>query len=61
MVLLLFFTLLVLSLSHWLFEPLLRGLTPVLSFAGLGWVLLGLGLWLLAGASSDEPPRHPKP
>jgi hypothetical protein len=40
---------------------LLRGLTPVLSFAGLGWVLLGLGLWLLAGASSDEPPRHPKP
>jgi len=58
--LLLSFTLVVLSLSHWLFEPLLRGLTPSLSSVGLGWVALALVLWLLAGASSDEPPDNPK-
>jgi hypothetical protein len=60
MLLLLLFTLLVLSLSHWLFVPLLRGLTPALSSVALGWVLLSLVVWLLAGASSDEPPRDPK-
>lgn len=59
MVLLALLVLLVLSLSHWLFEPLLRGLTPALSSAGLGWVVLVAGLWLLAGVSSDEPPANP--
>lgn len=49
-----------LSLSHWLFEPLVRGLTPPLSSTGLGWVAVALALWLLAGASPDEPPNKPK-
>ncbi len=61
MLLLLVFSLVVLSLSHWLFEPLVRGLTPALSSIGLGWVLLSLVVWLLAGASADESPRNPKP
>jgi hypothetical protein len=60
MALLLFFTFVVLSLSHWMLEPLLRGLTPPLSSVGLGWVILVLLLWLLAGPSSDEPPDNPK-
>jgi hypothetical protein len=55
MVLLVLFVLLVLSLSHWLFEPLVRGLTPLLSAAGLGWLALAGVLWLLAGASGDHP------
>lgn len=59
MVLLALLVLLVLSLSHWLFEPLLRGLTPALSSTGLGWVALAVALWLLAGAASDEPPANP--
>jgi hypothetical protein len=55
MVLLVLFVLLVLSLSHWLLEPLVRGLTPLLSVAGLGWFALAGGLWLLAGASGARP------
>jgi hypothetical protein len=51
--------LLLLSLSHWLFEPLLRVLVPVLSLPWLGWVPLALALWCLAGASSKEPPSGP--
>jgi hypothetical protein len=60
MLFLLLIPLLLLSLSHWLFEPLLRGLTPALSSVGLGWVLVALVVWLLAGAASDDPPRNPK-
>ncbi|MFN9547781.1 MAG: hypothetical protein ACK6AD_12055 [Cyanobacteriota bacterium] len=61
MMLLTMLLLLVLSLSHWLLEPLVRGLTPVLSSAGLAWVGLALALWLLSGTASDEPPTKPKP
>ncbi len=59
MLLLLACALMVLSLSHWLFEPMLRGLIPALTSAGVGWLLLLLVVWLLAGASSDEPPSNP--
>jgi hypothetical protein len=55
MVLLVLCTLLVLSLSHWLLEPLVRGLTPLLSAAWFGWLALVGVLWLLAGASGDQP------
>ncbi len=56
---LLLFSLVLLTLSHWLFEPLLRGISPALASTGLGWVALALALWLLAGASSGEPPHKP--
>lgn len=55
MVLLVLCALLVLSLSHWLLEPLVRGLTPLLSATGFGWLALVGLLWLLAGASGDQP------
>lgn len=55
MVFLALFSLLVLSLSHWLLEPLVRGLTPLLSAAGMGWLAAAVALWLLAGASADHP------
>jgi len=61
MVLLALVVLLVLSLSHWLLEPLLRGLTPALSSAWLGWLGLAVALWLLAGSRSDDPPANPRP
>lgn len=59
MVLLVFVTLLVLSLAHWLFIPVLQILTPVLSLAWLGWGALVLVLWLFAGP--DGPPSNPQP
>jgi hypothetical protein len=52
--------LLLLTLSHWLFEPLLAALLPLLSARWLGWIALALALWALAGASPDEPPSGPK-
>ncbi|MFN7678129.1 MAG: hypothetical protein ACK5QW_05965 [Cyanobacteriota bacterium] len=51
--------LLVLTVSHWLFEPLLRVSVPLLSSLWLGWILLAGALWCLAGSSSDEPPAGP--
>lgn len=39
-----------LALSHWLVEPLIRLLTPLLTLGWLGWGGLLLLLWLLAGA-----------
>lgn len=59
--LLILLVLLVLSLSHWLLEPLLRALTPALSAAWLAWAGLPLALWLLAGAASDQHPVKRKP
>jgi hypothetical protein len=52
--------LLVLTLSHWLFEPLLHASVPLLSASWLGWILLAGALWCLAGSSSDEPPPGPR-
>jgi hypothetical protein len=43
--------LLTLALSHWLFEPLLTLLTPLLDLAWLGWAGLALVLWAFAGRS----------
>jgi hypothetical protein len=60
MLLLTLLILLVLSLAYWLFTPVLHALTPFLSTAWLGWGLLALSLWLLAGSSSDEPPSRPQ-
>ncbi|MEB3166434.1 MAG: hypothetical protein VKO65_07145 [Cyanobacteriota bacterium] len=44
--------LLTLALSHWLFEPLLVLLKPLLDLAWLGWALLALLLWAFAGRSA---------
>ena len=52
--------LLVLSLSHWLLEPFVRSLLPVFSLSWLGWLILALLLWLLAGGATREPPSDPK-
>lgn len=60
MVFLAFLLLVVLSLSHWLFTPMLRVLTPLLSLAWLGWLLLALAVWLFSGPGHEEPPSPPK-
>lgn len=61
MVLLPFVVLLVLSIGHWLFTPVINALTPLLSLSWLGWGLLALTLWLFSGSRPDEPPSRPKP
>ena len=45
-------SLLTVAVSHWLFEPLLAVLTPLLALGWLGWALLVAALWAFAG--SDE-------
>jgi hypothetical protein len=45
-----------LGLSHWLVEPLVSLLQPVLSLVWIGWGLLGLLVWLLAGSGSERDP-----
>lgn len=56
-----FLMLLVLSLGHWLFTPLFHALTPLLSLAWLGWLLLVVLLWLFAGSPGTEPQSIKKP
>jgi hypothetical protein len=38
-----------LTLYHWLLEPFVRIVTPLLSFTWLGWGVLAVALWLFAG------------
>lgn len=54
-----FLIVLVLSVGAWLFSPLLQVLTPILSLAWLGWALLAVAVWLLAGSGSEDPPSTP--
>jgi hypothetical protein len=42
-----------LGLSHWLVEPLIGLLTPLLTLAWVGWGGLLLLGWLFAGASAQ--------
>ncbi len=37
------------AVSHWLVEPLAVLSTPLLTLSWLGWVLLGLLVWLVSG------------
>jgi hypothetical protein len=41
--------LLSLTISHWLVEPLATLSTPLLTLSWLGWLLLGVLLWLVSG------------
>ena len=51
-----------LGLAQGLLRPLVLLLTPVLSLSWLGWGLLILFLWLLAGRSAqDTDPGGPSP
>lgn len=47
-----------LALSHWLLQPLVALLTPVLDLSWLGWAALALLLWLLAGATPAPDDRQ---
>jgi hypothetical protein len=59
MLMLLVVVLLTVALSHGLVEPLAAVLRPVLNFSWLGWGLLVLLAWLLAGGGSpSSPPRR---
>ena len=59
MLMLLLLVLLTVALSHGLVEPLAVVLRPVLNLSWLGWGLLVLLAWLLAGAGSESsPPRR---
>lgn len=49
--------LLTLALSHWLLEPLVLGLTPILDLSWIGWGLLLAGLWLFAGNDGPHQER----
>jgi len=48
------------ALSHGLVEPLTALLRPVFNLSWLGWGLVGLLAWLLAGGGpgSSAPPRE---
>jgi hypothetical protein len=39
----------ILVLHHWLIEPFVHLLTPVLTLSWLGWAALAFALWLFAG------------
>ena len=39
---------------HWLMESLLNLLPVVMELQALPWVLVGLGIWLLAGRPADR-------
>jgi len=59
MLMLLLVVVLTVALSHWLVEPLAVVLRPVFNLSWLGWGLVGLLAWLLAGGApgSPAPPR----
>lgn len=41
----------VLTVHHWLLDPFVGIVTPLLSLSWLGWGLLAVVLWLFAGGS----------
>ncbi len=41
--------LLAVAVFHWLMEPALQVLSGLMELSALPWLLLALGLWLLAG------------
>lgn len=43
-----------LGLSHWLVEPLVLLLRPVVSLAWVGWGMLVILVWLFAGSGPDR-------
>jgi hypothetical protein len=45
---------LTLALSHWLLEPLVAGLQPLLTASWLLWPPLLLLLWCFSGAEADD-------
>ena len=59
MLMLLLVVVLTVALSHWLLEPLAAVLRPLFNLSWLGWGLVGLLAWLLAGGGpgSSAPPR----
>ena len=46
--------LLLMTFNHWLIEPVLRFTQGLLELHWLGWLLLALGLWLVAGAAGPR-------
>jgi hypothetical protein len=60
MLMLVVVVLLTVALSHGLVEPLVVVLRPVFNLSWLGWGLVGLLAWLLAGGGpgSSAPPRE---
>lgn len=58
MVMLLVAVLLTVALSHALVEPLAVVLRPLLDFSWLGWALLLLLAWLLAGGVTEAAPTR---
>jgi hypothetical protein len=45
---------LTLGLNHWLLEPLVAGLQPLLTASWLFWPPLLLLLWFFTGAAADD-------
>jgi len=60
MLMLLVMVVLTVALSHWLVEPLTAVLPPLFNLSWLGWGLLLVLAWLLAGgvAGPSAPPRE---
>ncbi len=60
MLMVLLLVVLTVALSHWLVEPLAAVLRPVFNLSWLGWGLLLVLAWLLAGnvAGSSAPHRE---
>jgi hypothetical protein len=47
--------LLLMTFNHWVFSPLLQLTQGLLELHWLGWMVLALGLWLVAGAAAPRP------
>ncbi len=56
--------LLLMTLNHWVFAPLLQLAQGLLELQWFGWLVLALGLWLVGGAAGprlESGSLKPKP
>ena len=45
------------TLLHWVFEPLEAFAVPLLNLSGIGWIVFGGLIWLVAGRPAGQDDR----
>jgi len=45
------------TLLHWVFEPLEAIAVPLLNLSGIGWIVVGGLIWLVAGRPAGQDDR----
>ena len=45
------------TLLHWVFEPLEAIAVPLLNLSGIGWIVFGGLIWLVAGRPAGQDDR----